>query len=148
MLHETGHGLYDQGLPAEHYGTPLGTETSLGIHESQSRMWENLVGRSRSFWEYFFPKAQKAFPEALASVSLDDFYFAINDVRPSFIRTESDETTYNLHILLRFELEQAMMRGDIGVSDLPEAWNGKMKEYLGMAPPDAARGVLPGRSRT
>src|SRR4029079_19151282 len=99
VLHESGHGLYDQGLLRQHWGTPLGDAISLGIHESQSRMWENLVGRSKSFWEFFFPKAQAAFPSALQNVPLDQWHLAINDVRPSFIRTESDEATYNLHIL-------------------------------------------------
>jgi carboxypeptidase Taq len=142
VMHETGHGLYEQGLPAEHFGLPCGRAVSLGIHESQSRLWENFVGRSRAFWRFFWPKVQSEFAPATAGVGEDDWYRAINDVRPSFIRTESDETTYNLHILLRFELEQAMLKGDVGVSDLPEAWNGKMKEYLGVTPPDAARGVL------
>jgi carboxypeptidase Taq len=142
VLHETGHGLYNQGLPIEHFGTPCGQYVSLGIHESQSRMWENLVGRSRSFWKFFLPKAQAAFPEALAGVSEEEWYRAINDVRPSFIRTESDEATYNLHILLRFELEQALMTDELAVKDLPGAWNEKMKSYLGLIPPDAAKGVL------
>jgi carboxypeptidase Taq len=142
VLHETGHGLYNQGLPVAHYGTPRGEYVSLGIHESQSRMWENLVGRSRSFWSLFLPKARSAFPDALTGVSDDDWYRAINDVRPSFIRTESDEATYNLHILLRFELEQAMISGELSVADIPTAWNEKMKLYLGLTPPDAAKGVL------
>jgi carboxypeptidase Taq len=142
VLHETGHGLYNQGLPAEHFGTPLGSHVSLGIHESQSRMWENLVGRSRSFWTFFLPRARAAFPEVLGDVSAEDWYRAINDVQPSFIRTESDEATYNLHILLRFELEQAMIAGDLSVADLPGAWNERMRKYLGIIPPDDARGVL------
>jgi carboxypeptidase Taq len=142
VLHETGHSLYEQGLPAEHWGTPLGEAISLGIHESQSRMWENLVGRSRSFWKHFFPKMQYAFPEQLAGVTPDQWHFAINDVRPSFIRTESDETTYNLHILLRFEMEQAMLRNDLSVDDVPGAWNERMKKYLGLTPPDDAKGCL------
>jgi carboxypeptidase Taq len=142
VLHETGHGLYEQGLPAEHFGTPLGESISLGIHESQSRMWENLVGRSRSFWTFFLPSARAEFPAALTGVTDDDWYRAINDVRPSLIRTESDETTYNLHILLRFELEQALITGDLAIADLPAAWNQKMQTYLGITPPDDARGVL------
>jgi carboxypeptidase Taq len=142
VMHETGHGLYDMGLPAEHYGTPRGSFISMGIHESQSRMWENLVGRSRSFWSLFLPKARGAFSGALSGVSDDDWYRAINDIRPSMIRVEADEATYNLHILLRFELEQAMMSGDLGVSDLPGAWNERMQSYLGLTPPDAAKGVL------
>ena len=113
ILHEAGHGLYDQGLRAELFGLPPGDSISLGIHESQSRMWENLVGRSRAFWDYFFPQAQQAFPEALGGASLGDFYFAINDVRPSLIRVEADEATYNLHIIIRFELEQALLNDDL-----------------------------------
>jgi carboxypeptidase Taq len=142
VLHETGHGLYDQGLPAEHFGTPLGEAVSLGIHESQSRMWENLVGRSRSFWRFFMPRLRDTFPDRLEGVLEDDWYRAVNDVRPSLIRTESDETTYNLHILLRFELEKAMLNGDLAAADLPAAWNEKMKQFLGVDVPDDARGVL------
>ncbi|HYE20754.1 MAG TPA: carboxypeptidase M32 [Tepidisphaeraceae bacterium] len=141
VLHETGHGLYDQGLPAEHFGTPRGEAVSLGIHESQSRMWENLVGRSRAFWQFFMPRARAAFPH-LADVSDDDWFRAVNDVRPSLIRTESDEATYNLHILLRFELEKALLTGDLAVADLPAEWNRRMKEYLGVDVPDDRRGVL------
>jgi carboxypeptidase Taq len=142
VLHETGHGLYEQGLPAEHFGTPLGEAVSLGIHESQSRMWENLVGRSRAFWRYFMPRARALFPEQLKDVSEDQWYFAVNEERPSLIRTESDETTYNLHILLRFELEKALLDGGLNVADLPLAWNSKMKQYLGVDVPDNTRGVL------
>lgn len=141
-LHESGHGIYDQGLPAEHFGTPCGESISLGIHESQSRMWENMVGRSRSFWKYFFPKAQETFPEALGDVTLDQFYFAVNDVRPSFIRVESEEATYNLHILLRFEIESAFFNGDLELKDVPSAWNEKFESYLGIKPPDDAKGCL------
>jgi carboxypeptidase Taq len=142
VLHETGHGLYDQGLDPAHYGTPRGEAVSLGIHESQSRMWENLVGRSKAFWRFFFPKAKQMFSESLADVDLDRWYFAINDVRPSLIRTESDEVTYNLHIMLRFELEQVLLSGDLKAADLPGVWNQKMKDYLGVAPPDDTRGCL------
>lgn len=142
VLHETGHALYDQGLPAEHFGTPCGEAVSLGIHESQSRLWENFVGRSRAFWRFFLPKAREAFPEALKGVTDDQWYAAINDVRPSLIRTESDEATYNLHVLIRFELEQAMLNGDVSTKDLPAAWNEKMQKYLGVTPPDDARGCL------
>jgi carboxypeptidase Taq len=141
-LHEAGHGLYEQNLPAEHFGTPRGQSVSLGIHESQSRLWENFVGRSRPFWRFFLPQVREAFGESLDGVSEDEWYRAINDVRPSCIRTEADETTYNLHVLLRFELEQAMIGGDLSVADLPGAWNQKMRELLGITPPDAARGVL------
>jgi len=141
-LHETGHSLYDQGLPSEHFGLPRGEYVSLGIHESQSRMWENLVGRSRSFWKHFLPKARIAFPNATANVTEDDWYFAVNDIRPSLIRTEADEATYNLHVLMRFELEQALLSGDLPVNDLPAEWNTRMQKYLGLTPPDDARGCL------
>ncbi len=141
-LHEAGHGIYEQGLPADRYGLPTGEAVSLGIHESQSRMWENLVGRSRAFWEYFYPEAQTAFSDALARVPLDDFYFAINDVRPSLIRTESDEVTYNLHILIRFELELALINDELSVADLPAAWHAKYQEYLGIQSSTDADGVL------
>ncbi len=142
ILHEAGHGLYDQGLPIDDYGLPPGTYVSLGIHESQSRMWENQVGRSRAFWEHYFPRARQAFAEALSNVALDDFYFAINQVRPSLIRVEADEATYNLHIVVRFELEQALMDGQLCVADLPAAWNEKYNEYLGVVPTNVADGVL------
>ena len=142
ILHEAGHGLYEQGLPKELYGTPCGDSVSLGIHESQSRMWENLVGRSRSFWQYFYPKAKAAFPEALRDVSLDQFYFAVNDVRPSFIRVEADEATYNLHILLRFEIESAFFNGDLKIGDVPAIWNEKFKKYFGIVPKNDAEGCL------
>ncbi len=142
ILHEAGHGIYDQGLDPAHYGTPMGKAVSLGIHESQSRLWENLVGRSRPFWEHFFPKAQEAFPDALGDVSADAFHFAINDVRSSFIRADADEATYNLHILLRFDLEQALISGDLKVGDVPGAWNESFKRSFGMTPPDHASGCL------
>ena len=142
ILHEAGHGIYEQGLQVDQYGLPLGEAASLGIHESQSRLWENQVGRSRAFWEHFFPKAKQKFPQALGDVSLDDFYFAVNDVRPSLIRVEADEATYNLHILVRFELEQALLDGDLPADDLPGAWNEKYRKYLGIEPPDDAVGVL------
>jgi carboxypeptidase Taq len=141
ILHEAGHGMYEQGLPDDGYGLPTGSAVSLGIHESQSRMWENLVGRSRAFWEHFYPQAQTMFT-ALADVPLDDFYFAINEVRPSLIRVEADEATYNLHILVRFELEQALLLDELQVADLPGAWNDKYRDYLGIEPPDDANGVL------
>ena len=142
-LHETGHAMYEQGLPkADHFGNGLGDSVSLGIHESQSRMWENLVGRSDAFWEFFWPVAQETFPVPLEGVRMEDFLFAVNDVRPSFIRTESDEATYNLHILLRFELEQALLTGDLSPKDLPGAWDEKMDRYLGITPPKASLGCL------
>jgi carboxypeptidase Taq len=141
VMHETGHALYNQGLPAEHWGTPRGNYISLGIHESQSRLWENLVGRSRSFWRFFLPKARHTFP-SLSSVNDDAFNFAINDIRPSLIRTESDEATYNLHIMLRFDLEVAMLKGDLSVADLPGIWNERMKSDFGVTPPNDAQGCL------
>jgi carboxypeptidase Taq len=142
ILHEAGHGLYDQGLRTEQYGLPPGSYVSLGIHESQSRMWENLVGRSHAFWQHFFPQAQQQFPAALADVALDDFYFAINAVQPSLIRVEADEATYNLHIIIRFELERAVLRGDLPVADLPGAWRERYRNCLGIEPPTDADGVL------
>jgi carboxypeptidase Taq len=142
ILHEAGHGIYDQGLRSDQYGLPLGEAVSLGIHESQSRLWENLVGRSRAFWQYFYRLAQQHFPAALGDVPLDNYYFAINAVQPSLIRVEADEATYNLHILIRFELEQALLEDDLAVADLPGAWNEKYRRYLGVVPPDDAQGVL------
>lgn len=142
ILHEAGHGIYDQGLRREQYGLPPGSFVSLGIHESQSRMWENLVGRSRAFWEHFFPLAQKAFPSALDGVDLDDFWLAVNEIRPSLIRVEADEATYNLHIIIRFELERAMLNGELTAGELPAAWKQRYREYLGIEPPNDADGVL------
>ncbi|MGL4550088.1 MAG: carboxypeptidase M32 [Gemmataceae bacterium] len=141
VMHETGHAIYEQNLPPEHAGTPAGQATSLGIHESQSRLWENQVGRSRPFWEHFLPRAVQTFP-SLRGVSLDAWMFAVNDVRPSFIRVEADETTYNLHIILRFEIEQALLSGSLAVADLPGAWDDAFEAMFGMRPPDAARGCL------
>ena len=141
-IHEAGHGLYEQGLPSEAVSVPAGKSVSLGIHESQSRMWENMVGRSQPFWQHYFPLLQAAFPGVIDDVDLDRFYAAINQVEPSFIRVEADEVTYNLHIALRFEIEVALVEGDLRVDELPEAWNAKMRDYLGIAPPDDAQGVL------
>ncbi|MBT3604930.1 MAG: carboxypeptidase M32 [Candidatus Latescibacteria bacterium] len=141
-MHEAGHGIYDQGLNADYYGTPMGNSVSLGIHESQSRMWENFVGRSNAFWTHFFPKAQTTFPDALGQVSQDDFYFAVNNVEASFIRVEADEVTYNLHILLRFEMEQSLMNGGLNVADVPGVWNETFEKYFGITPPDDAHGCL------
>ena len=142
VMHESGHGIYDQGLPGESFGLGIGQATSLGIHESQSRLWENFVGRSRSFWEYLFPTARSAFPKALGDVSLDEFYFAVNDVRPSFIRVEADEVTYNLHIMLRFEIEQQLVAGDLKPADVPAVWNEKVTKYFGLTVPNDAHGCL------
>ena len=142
VMHEAGHGIYEQGLPADQYGLPLGEAVSLGIHESQSRLWENFVGRNRAFWTHFYPKARENFPAALGDVPADDFFFAINEVRPSLIRVEADEATYNLHILIRFELERAMLDGEVQAVDLPDAWNEKYEKYLGITPPSNSEGVL------
>jgi carboxypeptidase Taq len=142
VLHETGHAIYEQNLPAEQFGTPLGTACSFGWHESQSRLWENQVGRGRPFWDHFFPRAKQTFPAALADVSADAFYFAVNDVRPSLIRVEADEATYNLHIAVRFELELALLSGDLAVADLPTAWTERILALLGLTVPDDARGCL------
>ncbi|HEY9076549.1 MAG TPA: carboxypeptidase M32 [Anaerolineaceae bacterium] len=141
-MHECGHAFYDLGLPRAYRRTPLLDGASMAFHESQSRMWENLVGRSKSFWEYFYPRFQEVFPVQVGNVTLDAFYRAINKVQPSFIRVEADEATYNLHIMLRLEIEIAMMEGSLAVKDLPEAWNERMKSYLGLTPPDDAHGVL------
>ena len=142
ILHEAGHGIYEQGLAAEHFGTPLGQAVSLGIHESQSRLWENQVGRGRPFWEHFFPRVRQAFPGTLDDIGLDDWVFALNGVGRSFIRVEADEATYNLHIILRFELEQALMTGDLKPGDAPSAWNEKFVKFFDLTPPDDARGCL------
>ena len=141
-MHEAGHALYTQGVDPGYARTPLEGGTSMGVHESQSRLWENLVGRSRAFWSYYYPKLQKVFPEALSRVDSESFYHAINVLKPSEIRVEADEVTYNLHILLRFELEVALIEGSLSVADLPDAWNAKMEEYLGIVPENDALGVL------
>ena len=143
ILHEAGHGMYDQGLPPDQYGLPPGEAISLGIHESQiahvgepRRPQPRVLGISSTRWQC------ETFPAALSDVPLDDFYFAINDVRPSLIRVEADEATYNLHILIRFELEQALINDGLRVADLPAAWNEKYRQYLGIEPPNDADGVL------
>ena len=141
IIHETGHGLYEQGLP-DAEGMPVGGAISLGIHESQSRMWENMVGRSREFWQHYLPVLAGHFPQQLAGVDVDRVYAAVNQVEASLIRVEADEVTYNLHILLRFELEKAMIEGDLLVKDLPGAWNDRMQSYVGIRPDSDADGVL------
>jgi len=141
-MHESGHALYEQGVSHTWNRTALEGGASLGIHESQSRMWENLVGRSHAFWEHFYPRLQERFKTQLSNVSLDQFYRAINKVHPSYIRVEADEATYNLHIMLRLEMEIAMLEGSVLISDLPEIWNAKMHDYLGVVPPNDAKGVL------
>ena len=141
-MHEGGHGLYDQGFAPEDYDTPLASSISLGIHESQSRMWENLVGRSRPFWRHFYPRLQGVFPQQLGGVVLDDFYRSVNRVQPSLIRVEADEVTYSLHIILRFELERAMLEGDLAPTDLPTVWRERFREYLGVEVPDDRDGCM------
>lgn len=140
-LHEMGHGLYEQGSPEKWDRTPLAGGISLAVHESQSRTWENVIGRSRSFWSHFLPTLQKGFPQ-LGSVSVDEFYRCINKVQPELIRVGADELTYNLHILTRFELESDLITRKLNVKDLPEAWNAKHAEYLGLTPPNDALGCL------
>jgi carboxypeptidase Taq len=141
-IHEGGHGLYEQGFSPEHFRTPLAAAPSMGIHESQSRLWENVVGRSRPFWSHFYPGLQKHFPAQLGAVSLDAFLAAVNRVEKSFIRVEADEVTYNLHIVLRYELELGMLRGELQVKDLEAAWNEKTKALLGLTPANPVQGVL------
>ena len=141
-LHESGHAMYEQGTHPDLARTPLARGTSLGIHESQSRMMENMVGRSRGFWQAHFPILQAFFPEQLSEQTAENFYRAINKTQPSFIRVEADELTYNFHIILRFELEQALLNGDLPVKDLPAAWSDKMKELLGIVPPTDRAGCL------
>lgn len=140
--HEGGHGLYEQGLLREHFGTPLGDAVSLGIHESQSRMWENMVARSLPFWEWALPHAQELMDEPLKKLTAEQIFKADNVVRPSFIRVESDEVTYNLHIMLRFDLERAMISGDLAVKDLPGVWNDRMKSDFGLEVTEASKGCL------
>jgi len=141
-LHEAGHGMYEQGVAGELARTPLAHGSSLGMHESQSRLWENQVGRSRQFWTRYYPDLQALFPAELADVDGESFYRAVNRVQPSLIRVEADEVTYNLHVMLRFELERALITGDLLVKDLPSAWNEKMEAYLGLRPGNDAEGVL------
>ena len=141
-MHEGGHAMYEQGVNPEYSRTPLSGGTSMGVHESQSRLWENLVGRSRGFWSHYLPKLQNTFPEALGDTDLETFHRAINEVKPGFIRIYADELTYNLHVLLRFEMEVALLEGKLSVADIPAAWNEKMGEYLGLIPKDDSEGAL------
>ncbi len=140
-MHECGHGLYEHGVSPSLERTPLARGASLGLHESQSRLWENLVGRSRPFWSWFYPRLQETFPSELDGVNEETWYRSINDVSPGLIRIEADEASYNLHIILRFELEQEIM-GGLDLRELPERWNTMIDEYLGVEVPDDARGVL------
>jgi carboxypeptidase Taq len=141
-MHETGHALYEQGLDPDYYGTPMGEAISLGIHESQSRLWENLVARSRGFWQHYYPPLQKTFGDALAGVSMEQFRGVINTVSPGLIRVEADEVTYNLHIIIRFELERALLSGDLLAGDLPGAWSELYQKYLGITPDSDRDGCL------
>jgi carboxypeptidase Taq len=142
ILHEGGHSLYEMGLPEDEYGTPLGEARSLGLHESQSRWWETRIGLSKPFWRHFLPILQETFAPELQIPSFDVFYKAINRVHPSLIRVEADEVTYPLHVILRFEMEKALIEGTLSIRDIPEAWNAKMKDLLGIVPPTNAEGCL------
>jgi carboxypeptidase Taq len=141
-IHEFGHGFYESNVDEALERTPLASVTSMSLHESQSRMWENLVGRGLPAWRFFYPQLQEAFPSQFGNVELDEYYGAINKVQPSLIRVEADEATYNLHIILRFEIEQEILSGELPLKDLPEVWDARMKEYLGVDVPDDAHGVL------
>ncbi|MGZ4112629.1 MAG: carboxypeptidase M32 [Tumebacillaceae bacterium] len=141
-IHEGGHGMYEQNIGPELKGTLLSTGASMGVHESQSRFWENMIGRSREFWDRYYSDLQALFPENLANVSVDEFYKAINLVEPSLIRTEADELTYNLHIMIRYEIEKGLFSGEYKVRDLPRIWNEKMADYVGVVPESHSKGVL------
>lgn len=141
-MHEAGHAMYEQGISMEYEGTPLANGASAGVHESQSRLWENIVGRSLGFWQHFYPELQAAFPDQLGGVSLDTFYRAINKVERSLIRTDADEVTYSLHVIIRFDLELELLEGRLAVRDLPEAWRARYASDLGITPPDDKDGVL------
>lgn len=141
-IHEAGHAMYEQGIDPAFDASPLGQGTSAGVHESQSRLWENIIGRSVEFWEHFFPKAQAAFPAQLSNVSPETFHRAVNRVQRSLIRTEADELTYNLHVMIRFDLELEMLEGKLAVKDLPDAWNARYKSDLGIEPPTDKNGCM------
>ena len=142
LMHECGHALYNQGLNPDTWGTPLSEPVGTAVHESQSRMWENLVGRSRSFWEWLWPLFQEHFPEQTRGMDLEQVYLAVKQVKPDFIRVEADEVTYGMHIILRFELERALIKGELQVEELPARWNELMEELLGITPPNDRLGVL------
>ncbi len=141
-VHEGGHALYEQGLRKDQYGLPLGHSASLAIHESQSRLWENHVGRSKAFWKYWLPKLQERFPENLKDIDIDTFYRGINAISPNLIRTEADELHYHLHVIIRYEIERACINGELEVADIKDAWNSKYKEYMDIDVPNDADGVL------
>lgn len=142
VLHEVGHGLYEQGLDPAHYGTPIGEAASVGMDEAQARLWENRVGRSRGFWQHFLPQARERFPDALGDVGLDELHAAVNRVTPSLIRVHADEVTYNVHVMIRFELERALVSGDLRAGELPGAWGEAYGRYLGVTPSNDAEGCL------
>ena len=141
-IHETGHALYEQGLPSEYYGLPLGEACSYSIHESQSRLWENNVGRSKNFWEHYYPQLQQYFPQQFKDVSLVQFYKSINKVQPSLIRTEADEISYHFHVFIRYELEKRLIEGTLSTGDIAAFWNEQYKNYLAMDVPDDKKGCL------
>ena len=141
-IHETGHALYEQGLPGEEYGLPLGEACSYSIHESQSRLWENNVGRGKAFWEFHYPRLQELFPGQLGGVSLDAFYKGINKVQPSLVRTEADEITYHFHVFIRYELEKKLIEGSLSTADIPAFWNEEYRKLLGVTVPDDKKGCL------
>jgi carboxypeptidase Taq len=141
-IHEAGHAMYEQGIDMAYEATPLGSGTSSGVHESQSRTWENIVGRSRGFWEYFFPILQNQFPGQLKNISLEQFYQAVNKVERSLIRTDADEVTYNLHVMMRFDFELQMLEGSLSIRDLPEAWHERFEKDFGITPKEDRDGVL------
>jgi len=141
-LHESGHAMYEQGINPAYEGTFIGGGTSAGVHESQSRLWENQVGRSQSFWDHYYPQLQQTFPDQFSKVPLDTFYRAINKVERSLIRTDADEVTYNLHVMIRFDLELALLEGTLAIKDLPEAWHSRYQADLGVRAPDDQNGVL------
>ncbi len=141
-MHECGHALYELGIDKKFNRSPLADGASMAVHESQSRLWENMIGRSKPFWNHFFPKLQEFFPSQLGNIDANTFYKGVNAVEPSLIRVEADEATYNLHIMLRLEMEIALMEGSLKVKDAPEVWNTKFKEYLGIVPPNDAQGIL------
>jgi carboxypeptidase Taq len=141
-IHETGHALYEQGLPIEYYGLPLGEPCSYSIHESQSRLWENNVGRGKAFWQHYYPQLQHHFPQQFKATTLDQFYKGINKVQPSLVRTEADEISYHFHVYIRYELEKRLIEGSLQTSDIPEFWNESYKTYLDVSVPDDKRGCL------
>jgi len=141
-MHECGHALYELGIDKKFNRSPLADGASMAVHESQSRMWENMIGRSKPFWNHFFPKLKEFFPSQLGNIDTNAFYKGVNAVEPSLIRVEADEATYNLHIMLRLEMEIALMEGSLKVKDAPDVWNAKFKEYLGIVPPNDAQGIL------